>query len=159
MDAGQVAHGFVEAYREKFAGGPSYAALSAIRLERLDELSNEVSGLANALTRVPDSEVSAIRKARNGCRVFGTDDGYHNPIDLEQFLHNLKPLLATAMNVQNAISRVTSILDAKGFVLDKFPTGNDAFGLTIYLPPRQRDFTENPDSAKKRKRLAMKWVA
>jgi hypothetical protein len=146
MDGRGLAHEFVAGYARKFADGPTFATLSAIRLDQLDALSTEISGLAVALQDVPDSELAAISHARNGCRVFGTDDNYHNPVDLDQFLHILKPLLPGDAQVQKAISGVTSILDSNQFVIDRFPAGDQAFGLTIYFPPSIRDFTVNPDN-------------
>lgn len=146
MDGERLAREFVEAYRRKFADGPSFATLSAIRLDRLDALSTQISRLATTLEHVPDSDLKAITRARNGCRVFGADDGYHNPIDLEQFLLILKPLLPNDAEVQEAISGVTSVLESRGFVIDRFPDGDEAHGLTIYFPPTKRDFTENPDN-------------
>lgn len=146
MEPKEFATSFVRAYSSRFRKGPYYSTLSVVNLGKIEALASRISALAITLSEVESSELSNIERARNGCRVFGRDDGFKNPIDIEQFLRRLEGLERGDTTVARSVSSVLEILDSKELILDKFAIETDAFGLAIYFPADERAYAVNPDA-------------
>jgi Clostripain family len=135
MEPKEFATSFVRAYGGRFRKGPSYATLSAVNLGKIEELAPKISALAKTLSEVEVSELANIEKARNGCRVFGRDDGFKNPIDIEQFLYRLERFEKRDTTLLLSVSSVLEILNSKELILARFAPTANAFGLTIISLP------------------------
>jgi hypothetical protein len=134
-DGAAVGRLVVESYRTTYANVRPGTTLSAVRLSGMRRLAAAVSALSKELMQRLDADLSAVRRARLGCRVFAPQRGYHG-IDLHRFCSRLaaarvRPRLRARAREVAALVRALVIRNYAGRVRQgEF----GARGLAIYFP-------------------------
>lgn len=126
-----AARTLVKAYGEANAADRR-ATLSAVRLDRLDEVAASLDCLGAALSRVLPNRVRAIATARTHSRKFTFVDY----IDLGSFAGKIGIELADDPEVVHAVKEVMHSIGCAVLATSRPPEESDIYGIGIYLPDK-----------------------
>ncbi|WP_158623678.1 clostripain-related cysteine peptidase [Corallococcus llansteffanensis] len=127
-------------YRSHLANSDALLTLSAIRLSELDSLAGAVSTLSNAMVKALDTEVGAIKEARQASPVFARDnprpgDQRFHHVDLKKFAteyqrRTANPAIQQALTAMLAHHQRAVLKTFAGAIREN----EGASGLAIYFP-------------------------
>lgn len=147
MDGTAISSVMVKTYEDTYCIDNPATTLSAINLanDNIDKLARAVSFLAKELTLNLDTELPAIKEARESCNIFAQGRKYHG-IDLYRFASQLdRPSVSTKL--RGRAKKVMALLDS--FVIENY-AGNlrrdrfGSWGLAIYFPANKEVYELDP---------------
>ncbi len=130
----QFATEIVDCYYDQYSGSGKNVTLSAVDLTQIDDLSNQISGLAQAVINDSSVPKNNYRNARNSSQYY-TGVGFEY-IDLKHFVNQL---LAYTNNssVINIANNIDQSMDLGNTIISNTYSGedvNNSHGLSIYFP-------------------------
>lgn len=111
------------------------ATLSAIRLDRVDDLAKRLDCLGAALSDVFSRRAECIQKARANTKNFT----FIHYIDLGSFVRQIEKELASEPAVVAAVHEVIEGIDSVVVATSRPPEVSDVHGIGIYLPDEPVD--------------------
>jgi hypothetical protein len=135
----------VQAYRDAYKTSFE-VTLSAIDLEKTDQVAGKISLLADACRLKLSTELANIKAARGACSNYAPGYGLHG-IDLAQFCKELESRTTTS-TIKNLASDLRADVSAQ--VIDAFASSDrqgtfGSYGLAIYFPHRKAAYNSDPD--------------
>lgn len=145
IDGRAISKVMVEAYEDNYKVANPATTLSAINLSDTDRLAAAVSLLARELMINLDTELPAIKEARQNCAVFAPYRRYHG-IDLHRFCSQLdRPGVSTQLRTK--AREVMTLIDSlviKNYAGKERQDKFGSHGLAIYFPANNEVYQLDP---------------
>lgn len=130
----QFAAEIVDCYYNQYSGTGSNVTLSAIDLSQIDNLADQISGLAQAIINDSSVPENNYRDARNSSQYY-TGVGFEY-IDLKHLVNQL-PSYTSNSSVLNYADQINQSMEMGNIIIENTHIGNsvkNSYGLTIYWP-------------------------
>lgn len=137
LEPGEVAKRYAKSALNKRTSSQGYDTISAIDIDRMDELKSAINHLLKQLAAAARTDGDAIRAAYDATPPYRPDSPYNYYLrDLGSFLRELAGRVQ-APNVQQAIREVQNA-QRRATLYEHNLYGSTATGLSIFMPPRPK---------------------
>ena len=134
QNANQFASEIVDSYYHQYSGTGSNVTLSAIDLSQIDNLADQISGLAQAVINDSSVPKENYRDTRDSSQYY-TGVGFEY-IDLKHLVNQL-PSYTSNYSVLNYADQINQSMELGNVIIENTQIGNsvkNSYGLTIYWP-------------------------